>query len=131
MRDAHCASERQHIAEKIRTYRDLDIWKSGINLVKEVYKLTEQFPKQEMYGLVAQMRRSAVSVPSNVAEGFRRYHNKEYKQFLYTTLGSCAELETQVTIARELKYIQQDKEAIMLEMLDHICRMISNLIKKL
>ncbi len=119
------------MAGKIRTYRDLDIWKTGIELVKDIYKLTEQFPRQEMYGLVSQMRRSGVSIPSNVAESFRRYHNKEYKQFLYTSLGSCAELETQVTIAKELKYIQEDKEAKLLERLDHICRMISNLLKKL
>ncbi len=109
----------------------MDIWNVGIEVVKDIYKLTEKLPKQEMYGLVSQMRRSAVSIPSNVAEGFRRYHNKEYKQFLYTSLGSCAELETQITIARELKYIQEDKEMRLLEKLDHICRMISNLIKKL
>ena len=119
------------MAGKIRTYRDLDIWKVGIELVKDIYESTEQFPKQEMYGLVSQMRRSGVSIPSNVAEGFRRYHNKEYKQFLYTSLGSCAELETQITIAKELKYIPEDKEVTLLEKLDHICRMISNLLKKL
>ena len=83
------------------------------------------------YGLVSQMRRAAVSIPSNVAEGFRRYHNKEYKQFLYVALGSCAELETQITIAMELNYIQKNKEMELLENSDHICRMISNLIKKL
>ncbi len=119
------------MAGKIKTYRDLDIWNSGLGLFKDIYKLTEEFPKHEVYGLVSQMRRSAVSIPSNVAEGFRRYHNKEYKQFLYTSLGSYAELETQVTIAKELKYIQEDKEAKLLERLDHICRMISNLLKKL
>jgi four helix bundle protein len=119
------------MAGKIKTYRDLDIWKAGILLVKVVYKLTEKFPKQEMYGLVSQMRRSAISIPSNVAEGFRRYHNKEYKQFLYLSLGSCAELETQITITKELEYIDKDKETVLLEKLDHICRMISNLIKKL
>jgi four helix bundle protein len=119
------------MAGKIRTYRDLDIWKAGIRLVKDIYKLTEHFPKQEMYGLVSQMRRLGVSIPSNVAEGFRRYHNKEYRQFLYTSLGSCAELETQITLAKELKYIPEDKEAVLLERLDHICRMISNLLKKL
>ena len=116
---------------KIQTYRDLDIWNAGIKLVKEIYKLTEKLPKEEMYGLSAQMRRSAVSIPSNVAEGFRRYHNKEYRQFLYITLGSCAELETQITIAKELKYIQEEQETVLLEKLDHICRMTSNLIKKL
>jgi len=127
MRMSYCGKGRMGI----KTYRDLDIWKKGIELVKDTYKLTEKFPKQEMYGLVSQMRRSAISIPSNVAEGFRRCHNKEYKQFLYTSLGSCAELETQITIAKELKYIQEDKEAMLLERLDHICRMISNLLKKL
>ncbi len=117
--------------KKIKTYRDLSIWNVGIEVVKGIYKITEKFPKHEIYGLVSQMRRAAVSIPSNVAEGFRRYHNKEYKQFLYITLGSCAELETQITIAMELNYIKQDVEAVILEKLDHICRMISNLIKKL
>ncbi len=117
--------------KKITTYRDLNIWKSGILLVKEIYAMTEKFPKHETYGLTSQMRRSAISIPSNVAEGFKRYHNKEYRQFLYVTLGSCAELETQVTIARELKYIQIEKEAGLLEQLDHIGRMITNLLKKL
>ena len=100
-------------------------------MVKEIYALTEKFPKHEMYGITSQMRRSAVSIPSNVAEGFKRYHNKEYRQFLYITLGSCAELETQVTIARELKYIETDREARLLERLDHIGRMVTNLLKKL
>ena len=81
------------MGKKIRTYRDLNIWNAGIELVKDMYRLTEKFPKQEMYGIVSQMRRSAISIPSNVAEGFKRYHNKEYRQFLYVTLGSCAELE--------------------------------------
>lgn len=115
----------------IKTYRDLHIWKKSIELVKDIYKYTEKFPKQEIYGLVSQMRRAAVSIPSNVAEGFRRHHNREYKQFMYMSLGSCAELETQVTIAKELKYLQKETEVILLESLDHICRMISNLIKKL
>ncbi len=116
---------------KIKTYRDLDIWKTSMELVKNIYHITDKFPHQEMYGLVSQMRRAAVSIPSNVAEGFRRYHNKEYRQFLYISLGSCAELETQVTIARELGYLIADGETQLLEKLDHICRMISNLIKKL
>ena len=117
--------------KKIRTYRDLNIWKVAIELVKSVYKTTDKFPRQEMYGLVSQIRRAAVSIPSNVAEGFRRFHNKEYRQFLYTSLGSCAELETQITIARELNYLAPDCETQLLEKLDHICRMTSNLIKML
>ena len=117
--------------KKIRTYRDLNIWKAAIELVKSVYKTTDKFPRQEIYGLISQMRRAAVSIPSNVAEGFRRFHNKEYRQFLYVSLGSCAELETQITIARELNYLTPDCEIQLLEKLDHICRMTSNLIKML
>ncbi|MHC4692413.1 MAG: four helix bundle protein [Planctomycetota bacterium] len=117
--------------KKIKTYRDLNIWNLGIELVKDICRLTEVFPKQEMYGIVSQMRRSAISIPSNVAEGFKRYHNKEYRQFLYVTLGSCAELETQLTIAKELRYIHEDRESFLLEKLDHIGRMITSLLKKL
>jgi four helix bundle protein len=108
------------MGKKIETYRDLNIWKLGIDLVKETYKLTETFPKLETYGITSQMRRSAISIPSNIAEGFKRYHNKEYRQFLYVTLGSCAELETQVTIAKELKYTTPEKEAALLEKSDHL-----------
>jgi len=116
---------------KIKTYRDLKIWKSSIALVKDIYAFTENFPREETYGLIRQMRRSAVSIPSNIAEGFRRRHNAEYRQFLYISLGSCAELETQVTIAEKLGYITQDVESGLLENLDHICRMTTNLIKRL
>ena len=117
--------------EKIKSFRDLKIWQKGIELVKEVYKITKNFPKEEQYGLSSQMRRAAVSIPSNVAEGFRRRHNKEYKQFLNISLGSSAELETQIVIAKELEYIEGSKEKELVELIDHISRMISNLIKKL
>jgi four helix bundle protein len=73
----------------------------------------------------------SISIPSNVAEGFNRFHNKEYKQFLYIALGSCAELETQIDIAAELKYIDEQRKIYLLEELDHECRMLRNLIKKL
>ena len=119
------------MSNKIETYRDLNIWQLGIDLVKDTYRLTQTFPKHELYGITSQMRRSAISIPSNIAEGFKRYHNREYKQFLYVTLGSCAELETQATIARVLKYISAEKESALLEKLDHIGRMITNLLKKL
>ena len=121
----------KEMSKKIETYRDLNIWNLGIDIVKDIYQSTEGFPKQEIYCIVSQMRRSAISIPSNIAEGFKRYHNKEYRQFLYITLGSCAELETQITIAKELKYIQADTETMLLEKLDHIGRMITNLLKKL
>ncbi|MDT8303186.1 MAG: four helix bundle protein [Sedimentisphaerales bacterium] len=87
------------MVEKIKNFRDLDIWKKGIEIVRTVYETVNVFPKQESYGLNSQMQRSSVSIPSNIAEGFNRFHNKEYRQFLYMSLGSCAELETQIEIA--------------------------------
>ncbi len=117
--------------EGIKRFKDLRIWQKGIEVVTDIYTLTKKFPKEELYGLTSQIRRSAISVPSNIAEGFRRYHNKEYKQFLYIALGSCAELETQIAIARMLKYITEEKETELIEKLDHLCRMTTNLIKRL
>ena len=117
--------------EGIKRFKDLKIWQKGIEIVSDIYIATKKFPKEELYGLTSQIRRSAISVPSNIAEGFRRYHDKEYKQFLYIALGSCAELETQIAIAKNLKYITEEKEIELTEKLDHLCRMTSNLIKKL
>ena len=117
--------------EKIKSFKDLKIWQKGIEIVTDIYTLTKKFPKEELFSLTSQLRRSAISIPSNIAEGFKRFHNKEYKQFLFITLGSCAELETQIIIAKELKYIDENEEVKLVEKLDHICRMTSSLIKKL
>ncbi|OGW72090.1 MAG: four helix bundle protein [Nitrospirae bacterium RIFOXYC2_FULL_44_7] len=100
-------------------------------MVADIYKYTSKFPKEEIYGLVSQMRRAAVSIPSNIAEGFNRYHNKEYKQFLYIALGSCAELETQTEIAFDLGFFMLGDKTSLFEKLDHESRMLRNLIKKL
>ncbi len=115
----------------IRSYKDLEVWKKGIGLVKQIYIITRKFPKEEIYGLVNQMRRCAVSIPSNIAEGKTRQHTNEYIQFLYIALGSCAELETQIIISKELSYINKEVEEEFLEKVDHIGRMIRNLIKSL
>ncbi len=93
--------------------------------------ITKTFPREEQYGLISQMRRAAVSIPSNIAEGFNRYHNKEYRHFLYVTLGSCAELETQVELSRDLGYVSDIVRDELLEQLDFESRMLRNLIKKL
>jgi four helix bundle protein len=114
------------MVEKIRNFRDLDVWKKGMEIVRDVYVATSTFPKEEIYGLSNQMRRSSVSVPSNIAEGFNRLHNKEYKQFLYIALGSCVELETLIEIAAELKYMNEHKKAALLEKLNHESRMLNN-----
>ena len=116
---------------KIKNFRDLDVWKLGMEIVLDVYEYTKMFPKEEVYGLVSQMRRAAVSIASNIAEGFNRYHNKEYRQFLYVTLGSCAELETQVEVSSHLGYINKATKDKIIEKLDHEARMLRNLIKRL
>ncbi|HBY56436.1 MAG TPA: four helix bundle protein [Candidatus Atribacteria bacterium] len=115
----------------MKNFQDLRIWQKGIEIVKDIYILSKKFPKEELYGLTSQMRRSVVSIPSNIAEGFRRYHNKEYKQFLYIALGSCAELETQIIIANELNYINDTDKTEVIEKIKYICRMTIKLIQKL
>jgi four helix bundle protein len=116
---------------KIRNYKDLNIWKRSIELVKNIYEISNSFPKEELYVLTSQLRRTAISIPSNIAEGFSRFHNKEYRQFLYIALGSCAELETQIIIANYLKYLDDDKFNDIINESEVICKMISNLIKKI
>lgn len=85
-------------------HKELDAWKLSIELVSEIYEITKTFPKEEIYGLTNQIRRCAVSIPSNIAEGSARQSDKELVQFLYISLGSLAELETQLIIAQKLSY---------------------------
>jgi four helix bundle protein len=91
--------------KKVKSYKDLIIWQKGIELTKEIYKVVNKFPKEETYVLSDQLRRAAISIPSNIAEGQARQHTPEFKQFLYISLGSLAELNTQLIIAKELEYI--------------------------
>ena len=116
---------------KIKSYKDLNIWKRSIGLVEDIYKITQNFPKEEIYGLTSQLRRAAVSVPSNIAEGFTRLHNKEYRQFLYISLGSCAELNTQIIISSRLSYLSTEKVNETLNEIEEISKMIMGLIKKI
>lgn len=117
--------------QKIKSYKELLIWQKGIALVKEVYKLTKKFPRTEKFGLISQIHRSAISIPSNIAEGQARQHSKEFRQFLFMALGSLAELDTQLNIALELNYINQDELAIIDEKVTEIRRMIRGLLSKL
>jgi four helix bundle protein len=87
---------------KSRSYRDLEVWKLSLNLVEEIYKATARFPASENYGLSQQIRRAAVSIPANIAEGQFRNSPKEFKQFLSIALGSSAELETQLIIVNKV-----------------------------
>ena len=115
----------------IKSYKDLDVWKRSIGFVKRVYQITQRFPKEELYGLTSQIRRSAVSIPSNIAEGRNRQHTNEFVQFLYIALGSCAECETQIVIVFELGYMDERNIKELLEELDQIGKMIRGLIRSL
>ena len=112
----------------IKTHKDLDVWKKSMDLVERVYRRTESFPDSEKYGLTNQIRRCAVSVSSNIAEGAARNTDKEFVQFCYIALGSLSELETQLLIAERLKYSQNID---ILENVVEIRRMLLGLIKYL
>jgi four helix bundle protein len=116
---------------KVRSFKDLEIWQRSINLVENIYTVTRNFPKEEIYGLASQLRRAAVSIPSNIAEGFSRSSNKEYKQFLYISLGSCAEVVTQITIAQKLGYLEDGESNNLANEMEEISKMTMGLIKKL
>ncbi len=112
-----------------KSFKHLQVWQRSIELVREVYKITESFPKNETYGLVSQMRRSAVSIPSNIAEGYKRRGLGDYIRFLGVSEGSSAELETQIIISRDLyKEINFAKtEALLEEVQKMLFVMIKNL----
>lgn len=116
---------------EIRSYSDLLVWQKGIELVEEVYKAIRTFPPEERYALGAQIRRSAVSVPSNIAEGQARQHTGEFRQFLHVSLGSLAELDTQLVIAKRLDYISNESHGLIVERIVELQKMLSSLIKKL
>jgi len=111
----------------LKTHRDLDVWKLSMDLVIDLYTITATFPVSEKFGLVTQIRRAGVSICSNIAEGAARSHSKEFVQFLYISLGSVAEVETQLDIALRLNYLQSIE--LEKEMLDRIRRMLVGLIK--
>ncbi|MBI4668866.1 MAG: four helix bundle protein, partial [Elusimicrobia bacterium] len=108
-------------------YTDLEVWQLGIQLAKQIYKLAESLPKEEAFGLISQMRRAAVSIPSNIAEGSRRHYQREFVQFLYQALGSLAEIETQLTLARELHHLEISFE--LMETTDKLGRKLRKLIQ--
>ena len=114
---------------KSRSYRDLEVWKLSIDFVKKVYQITHNFPDSEKFGLINQIRRAAVSITSNIAEGQGRNSTKEFKQFLAISLGSLAELETQLIIAKEIEYLTQNGLDALLSPLDRISKMIKGLSK--
>jgi four helix bundle protein len=118
----------------VKDYKDLLIWQKGIGLAKFIYSATGKqanFPAEERFGLVSQMRRAAVSVPSNIAEGQARNSAKDFARFLYMSKGSLAELDTQLTIAHELGFITKNKFEDIKIKIDELQRMIFSLVNRL
>jgi four helix bundle protein len=114
-----------------QSFSDLRVWREGMNLTIAVYRLTAEFPKHELFGLTQQMRRAAVSIPRNIAEGKGRWSGKEFKQFLFHARGSLLELQTQLMIARELEYLPEQQSQHLFDLASRVGRSLSGLINSL
>jgi len=115
----------------IESYRGLIVWQKAMDLVVELYILTEKFPKEEIYGLTSQMRRAAVSIPSNIAEGRSRGSRKEFRQFLLMAYGSGSELETQIEIAKRLFNMKNFNFYKVDQLLNEVMKILNTIIAKL
>lgn len=115
----------------IKSYKELIVWQKSIQLVTKIYLLTRDFPKSEQYGLVSQMRRSAISIPSNIAEGYGRKSSKEYSQFYSIAYGSGMELETQLIITKELSLAKSQQIEPIENLLVEVLKMLNTMIAKM
>jgi four helix bundle protein len=111
----------------VRNYRDLLVWQKAMDLVANCYELTRSFPKEEIYGLTNQIRRAAISIPANIAEGHSRFNKREFVQFIGIATGSLAELETDLLIAVKLNYLDKSRTDPVLEKTDELARMLKGL----
>jgi four helix bundle protein len=115
----------------VRNYRELIVWQKAMDLVELVYQATKQFPKEELYGLTSQVRRSAVSIPSNIAEGQARKSTAEFLNFLSIANGSRAEMETQILLAQRLNYVTTDTAQPILNLSEEVNRLLNGLMNSL
>jgi four helix bundle protein len=115
----------------MRPHQKLDLWKKAIEFVVDIYRVTERFPKEEKFGLTSQLRRAAVSIAANIAEGAARRSSKEFRQFLSHSQGSASEVDTELVVSHKLAYISSDDFASLAEDLDHVGRMITRLSQSL
>ena len=113
------------------SHKELKVWQKGIELVKVIYGITNDFPKAEQFGLTSQIRWCSVSIPSNVAEGCGRHSDKELIHFLYITLGSASELETQIIISQELGFLEKEMSEMIQALILEIIKMTSSLINSI
>jgi four helix bundle protein len=123
------AGEKRDIPRSIRTYRDLVVWQKAMGMVTQIYRASQGFPPEETYGLTAQLRRSAVSVPSNIAEGHGRNATADYVRFLHIATGSLYEMQTQAEIALNLGYLGKEKSEFLYELSREVERMLSSLVR--
>lgn len=112
----------------IKSFRDLIVWQKSMQLVSAVYQATQSFPKQETYGLVSQLRRASVSVPSNIAEGHGRLSTGEYRHFLGQARGSLVELEAQILISEMLGYLERNQSLVLISRVEEVGRILNGLI---
>jgi four helix bundle protein len=119
------------MAKLIQSFRDLVVWQKGVDLVTEIYRLTQKFPKDELFGLTSQIRRAAVSIPSNVAEGRGKSSKGEFQQFLHHSMGSLAEVETQIIIAQNLGYLTAAEIEPVMEIIAEVGRLLNGLLTSL
>jgi four helix bundle protein len=115
---------------KIKSYKDLDAYKKAYEVAKLIYNMTKSFPKEELYGISSQLRRCAVSIPSNIAEGYMR-GSKEYTQFLKIALGSAAELETQLSLSMDLGFLGGDEFNKIYDLNQEVMKLLSTYITKI
>ncbi|MFH1597424.1 MAG: four helix bundle protein [Pseudomonadota bacterium] len=119
------------MAKIVQSYRDLVVWNKAMQLVTEIYRVSQNFPKDELFGLMSQIRRAAVSVPSNIAEGHGKLSRKEYQHFLGHARGSLAEVETQMMIAQNLGYLNAEVVSRMLDLSGEVGRILNGLLASL
>jgi four helix bundle protein len=115
----------------LKSYKELIVWQKSMKLVKEVFLITDKFPKSETYGLSSQMRRSAISIPSNIAEGYGRKSKKEYSQFYSIAYGSTLELETQLIISKDLNFIDINDFQRINSLLEEVAKMLNFMTSKM
>ena len=116
-------------SKMLKNYKELNVWQKAYTLCLHIYRVTQRFPKDEMYGLTSQIRRSAVSIPSNIAEGYGRKTTLEYVRFLYIAYGSICELETQTILSGDLGYVGKDRRQEIRQEIGDVERMLKTMIK--
>lgn len=116
---------------EIKTHKDLIVWQKSVAFVTDIYKFTRSLPDEEKFGIISQLRRAAVSIPANIAEGAARHSRKEYIQFLYVSLGSTSEIDTLLIIVRNLEFSEEDQIRSLQLQCDELSKMLTSLIKSL